>query len=265
MKHVTSTLCFSIIFLSIGFCTVSRGDSDTPRKFDQSYLDMLDERMKQYLKDIDYESVIQTLPDDLLLDILDDTKDDTRLLSLIKTYCFIMLGRHNEAGELMEKLVLHHNDIATLFIIKGLVDCHNDNYGNATISFTKAIELSESVQMKFSCYMQRASIYAMRRMHKEAENDLALMQEMRQQFPRIIPPGKSPAEFIIGEYLADPHGKAIYRLEVRPTDPSKPGLYVYWWCANISEETINEFARRYAPADLPQEIIDQIPARVVRP
>jgi tetratricopeptide (TPR) repeat protein len=254
MKHkISSLLCLSVIFLSTVFYITLCGYSDEPQRYDQTNIDELFKQIKQHLSTHDFESVVQLLPDKLLFEIISET-DENNDLSLVKAYCLIMLERKNEASEMMEKLVALHKDRAFLFVDKGLVDCINDNYGKASISFTKAIELNESVEVTFFCYIQRVNIYAARRMHKEAENDLVLMQEMRRKFPQIIPPTQSPVEFMIGKYLAEPQGKVMYRVKKLPDDLSEPSLGVYWWCCNLPEETKNELVRLYGISALPYGI-----------
>ena len=249
----------------------------------------LDEKIKQHLHVHDFEEVLEMLPDQLFLDLnktIQDyvpkalvadtaTKDDHERIYkqlkdfysaavnnfiFVKIHCLIMLERRSESSDFIAKLISEDVE-GYLFFAKGLVDCINDNYGNATISFTKAIELNQSVEMTFGCYMQRACIYAMRKMHKEAENDLLMMQNLRQQFPTMLPPIQSPAEFMIGKYLADPKGKVIYRVGAQGRDPSKPSLYVFWWCSNLSEDTIDEFVRLYSEYPIPKDLYptDYIP------
>jgi len=234
----------------MNFDVASMGYSEGTQKYDQKYIDELVKQIRQSLDVHDFESVIRLLPDNLLLEIINETNEEANLC-VPKVYCLIMLGRKNEACELMEKLVTHHNNLALLFHIKGLVDCFNDNFGDATISFSNAIKINESTEMTYACYMQRVSVYAMRQLRKEVAEDLLVIQKMKQQFPGKFSQD-TPTEFLIREYLAEPQGKIFYRREVWPSNAKNPSLNVFWWCTNISEEATNEFFRLFGADKIPR-------------
>jgi len=135
---------------------------DEPQVIDQVSIDEMKKEIGKHLTAHDFNSIIQILPDNLVFGLCDKTGEYDRWIS-VKAYGLIMLGRKNEASELMGKAVLqqmHKDELAMLFFQKAGIDCLNDNYGNATISMTKAIEwseksteVSEAEKFTFTCYL----------------------------------------------------------------------------------------------------------------
>lgn len=249
MKQYIAVFFFiSIVLLTVNYNNALSEAFDEPRVIDQLNIDELTEKIRGYLKSNDFESIIQKLPDNLIFDLYIKTKNSKWVD--VKTYSLIRLGRKNEACELMEKTVLYQMDnLYERFFIKGCIDCLNDNYGNAATAYSKAIELCEkpigSIEIKkftFVCYGMRASVYALRRMYKEAKADLLKMQEIRQQFPQDFPPD-TPYEYLLRKYLEAPENKAFHRVEMpsAKVDPGKISFTVNWWCCGLSEKDKNEY------------------------
>ena len=252
-KYIVAFFSMTMILLSMNNNAINAA-FDEPQGIDQMSIDKLSGQMREYLNNHDFESIIQALPDNLAFDIYNETKEfkwiGTKVDSLIR------LGRKNEACDFMEKLVLQPMDektLAGMFFYKYFTDCLNDNYGNATVSITKVIEMNEKLtdlsktgESAFIFYQMRADVYAARRMHKEAEDDLAKMQELRRQYPSIFLSG-TPGEYMLRKYLEDPEGKSFHRVEMplAKADPTKGSFTVNWWCCGLSEEDKDEYYRLF--------------------
>ena len=253
MKQSQSIVVFlfiSTILLFLNNDNVINGDFAEPRVIDQIFIDELSGQIREYLNNHDFESIVLVLPDNLVFDIFHETNEfkwiGTKVDSLIR------LGRKNEACELMEKAVLQPMDekiLGEIFFFKYAIDCLNDNYGNATVSITKVIEINEKITdlseneiFAFMCYQMRAWVYAARRMHKDAEDDFLKMQEIRRQFPNSFPPD-TPGEYMLRKYLEAPEDKAFHRVEMplAKAEPTKASYTVNWWCCGLSEETKKEY------------------------
>jgi len=249
---VAAFLSIPITLISLNFNAYSETFNE-PQTIDKMSIDELTEQNRKHLKDHDFESIIQKLPDGLLFDICNETGDYGRWVG-IKVHSLLMLGQKDDARELMEKVIqqpLDEDTSALMFWVKYFTDCLNDNYGDATISITKVIERNEkSTGMSgaevsaFIFYQMRADAYAARRMHKEAEDDLVKMQELRRRYPNVFLTN-SPGEYMLRKYLEDTEDKSFHRVEMPPNDPSKINFTVNWWCCGLSEEDKDEYYRLF--------------------
>jgi hypothetical protein len=204
-----------------------------------------------------YNAVLQEI--DLFTKSNNIFKEDGKILIqyvALCTYCYIMFDRSNDACLFMRKITespsINTKDIGTkaiLFYIRCVMECLDDNYGEALVSLNKFIDYVKDEKEPGGIFLGcqfRACLYALKGMKKEAADDIKKIEDLRKNFPHykdvfIL----YPSEYMVKKFLEDTSGKGIiYRqhntLPQIPTDglPKDLTFIIVWGCnlINTKEE-----------------------------
>ena len=106
-----------------------------------------------------------------------------------KIYCLLVLGRNMEASEFTYELTKTFDDDPKWFILRGIVDCFNDNYALAIKSFSDYLNITDSpsfnsvsdIATKFNIYSYRMWLYAQTGQRDKCLDDINSLKNLRNQ------------------------------------------------------------------------------------
>jgi len=106
------------------------------------------ETISHYLLQRNYEQVLNILNNEICLQLSNDGSLSFNDV-MAAVYICLLLGNSDQAEDYMNYLCNEYNNsIRGLYYLKGIIECYNDNYGNAERSFTQEILNSLSFSTK---------------------------------------------------------------------------------------------------------------------
>lgn len=255
-SFLISSFCFFAFHLILFATTAnSRTQNNIDTTVDNVVFDEHDipwDRINKSIIDRNYNNALQEIPD--LTQYTGDFLGKPFLnLFMYKAYCLIKTERTHEAFLLAQMLENKCNDNSPYYpaflFMKGAIDCIDDNYGIALETFTTLIEktgeptTSKEITFKYYLHQLRACIYCVKRMKKQALEEIEIAQNLKRKHHDIIV-AAFPAEVDLGvylnEYAQDTTGEVyIHRSNKEPLtadETQPPSLILFWEIGNLTKQ-----------------------------